>query len=434
MFVTKLRCVICCASYRPVPGRYVCDRCGDAGTLDVRYDYEAVGEVLTRETLAADRDRSMWRYRPLLPIDPRSPVSKLGVGGTPLIESDRLARRLGMGRLWIKDEGRQPTSSLKDRASAVALARAKEDRYPVVTTASTSNVGVALAGLAAETGQSVVIFVPVSVPGAKLAQMQVYGATVIEVDGSYHDAFELSMHAVERLAWYNCNTGINPYVGEGKKTVALEIVEQLGWEAPDAVFVSVGDGSIIGGVHKGFRDAVALGWIDRMPRLYGVQAAGSAYLADAWANGEDVVKKPRIRAETEAHSISADLPLDRVKAMAAVSDSGGAWVTVEDHDILDMIPEVATRAGVFSEPAAAAAFAGLDKVTDSGWDVSPGVAETDRVVVISTGSGLKDIEGAMYAIDRTSSPLLCVGPDPGALELVERYRTWDLDHYEGYTL
>ena len=219
----------------------------------------------------------------------------------------------------------------------------------MVTTASTSNVGVALAGLAAETGQSVVIFVPVSVPGAKLAQMQVYGATVIEVDGSYHDAFELSMHAVERLAWYNCNTGINPYVGEGKKTVALEIVEQLGWEAPDAVFVSVGDGSIIGGVHKGFRDAVALGWIDRMPRLYGVQAAGSAYLADAWANGEDVVKKPRIRAETEAHSISADLPLDRVKAMAAVSDSGGAWVTVEDHDILDMIPEVATRAGVFSE-------------------------------------------------------------------------------------
>ena len=434
MFVTALRCVICDSTYGSAMGRYVCDGCGDVGTLDVRYDYDAVGEVLTRETLAADRNRSMWRYRPLLPIDPLSPVSTLGVGGTPLIEAESLARRLGVRRMWIKDEARQPTASLKDRASAVALVRARQDRYPVVTTASTGNAAVALAGLAAETGQSAVIFMPVSAPGAKLAQVQAYGATVVEVDGSYHDAFELSMHAVERFAWYNRNTGINPYVGEGKKTVALEIAEQLRWEAPDAVFVGVGDGSIIGGVHKGFKDALALGWIDRMPRLYGVQAVGSAYLADAWAEGEDVVTKPPIRAKTKADSISADLPRDRVKAMAAVKDTGGAWVTVEDHDILDMIPAVASRSGVFPEPAAAAAFAGLARVTDGYWDAGPGVEESDRVVVISTGSGLKDIEAAMYGIDRTGSPLLCVDPDPESLELVEKYRRFGLDHYEGYVL
>ena len=190
-----------------------------------------------------------------------------------------------------------------------------------------------------------------------------------------------------RFGWYNRNTGINPYVGEGKKTVALEILEQLGWVAPDAIFVSVGDGSIIGGVHKGLKDALALGWIDSMPRIFGVQASGSAFLAQAWLNQEDVATKQPIAAQTRADSISADLPRDRVKAMAAVTETGGDWIVVTDDQILETIPFVSARTGVFPEPAAAAAFAGLAEAVAA----HSGVDRFARVVVISTGSGLKDI-------------------------------------------
>ena len=419
MFLTSLRCTVCAASYEPAPGRYVCDGCGDAGTLDARYDYGAIGEVMTPGSLAADPDRSMWRYRPLLPVESSTVVSALGVGGTPLVEAERLARRWGVGRLWIKDEGRQPTASLKDRASAVALARAAQEGAETVTTASTGNAAAALAGLAAGTGQNAVIFVPETAPEAKVAQLLAYGAFVILVEGTYDDAFGLCQETVGRFGWYNRNTGINPYVGEGKKTVALEIAEQLGWEAPDAVFVSVGDGSIIGGVHKGFKDALALGWIDRMPRIYGVQATGSSYMAEAWLKGEDVVTKAPVTADTAADSISADLPRDRVKAMAAVDDTGGAWVIVDDEAILGMIPTVSADSGVFPEPAAAAAFAGLAAVAKGSAEGLAEVGPLDRVVVISTGSGLKDIRGVMRGIDRIGAVPLPVRPGPDGLDPLE---------------
>ena len=418
MFLTGLRCVICAEPYAPAPGRYVCDGCGEAGTLDAQYDYEAVSRVLNPQSLAADPERSMWRYRPLLPVDAGAPVTPLGVGWTPLAESERLARRWGVGRLWIKDEGRQPTASLKDRASAVALARAAMEGAGTVTAASTGNAAAALAGLAASTGQNAVIFVPDTAPEAKVAQLLAYGAFVMLVEGTYDDAFRLCQETVDRFGWYNRNTGVNPYVGEGKKTAALEIVEQLGWEVPDAVFVSVGDGSIIGGVHKGLRDALELGWIDRMPRIYGVQAAGSSYLAEAWRKGEDVAAKPPVRAATAADSISADLPRDRVKAMAAVAETGGAWVVVEDEAILEMIPAVSADTGVFPEPAAAAAFAGLAAAAGSQGG-GPGVGKSDRVVVISTGSGLKDIRGVMRGIDRTGAAPVPVRPGPDALDPLE---------------
>ena len=427
MFLTSLRCTICAASYEPEPGRYVCDACGDAGTLDARYDYAAIGERMTPESLRAEAERSMWRYRPLLPVGSDTAVSSLGVGWTPLIESERLARRWGVGRLWIKDEGRQPTASLKDRASAVALARAAQEGAETVTTASTGNAAAALAGLAAGTGQTAVIFVPETAPEAKVAQLLAYGAFVMLVEGTYDDAFRLCQETVDRFGWYNRNTGINPYVGEGKKTVALEIAEQLGWEAPDAVFVSVGDGSIIGGVRKGFQDALELGWIDRMPRIYGVQAAGSAYLAEAWLNGEDVVNKPPVRARTAADSISADLPRDRVKAMAAVVDTGGGWVIVDDEAILTMIPTVSGDSGVFPEPAAAAAFAGLAELAGGSHETARQVSATDRVVVISSGSGLKDIRGVMGGIDRIGAVPLPVRPGPDGLdpeEISTRMERW----------
>ena len=419
MFLTGLRCTVCSDTYQPEPGRYVCDRCGEVGTLDARYDYAAIAKALTPDGLAADPERSMWRYRPLLPVAPDVTVSALGVGGTPLIEAERLAQRWGVERLWIKDEGRQPTASLKDRASAVALARAAQEGAGTVTTASTGNAAAALAGLAAGTGQMAVIFVPQTAPEAKVAQLLAYGAFVMLVEGTYDDAFRLCQETVDRFGWYNRNTGINPFVGEGKKTVALEIVEQLGWEAPDAVFVSVGDGSIIGGVHKGLRDALKLGWIDRMPRIYGVQAAGSSYLVEAWLKGEDVRTKPPVNASTAADSISADLPRDRVKAMAAVVETGGGWVVVDDEAILEMIPIVSADSGIFPEPAAAAAFAGLAEVVAGSQERVPGLAASDRVVVISTGSGLKDIRGVMRGIDRIGAVPLPVRPGPDGLDPTE---------------
>ncbi|HUM68927.1 MAG TPA: pyridoxal-phosphate dependent enzyme, partial [Chloroflexota bacterium] len=264
----------------------------------------------------------------------------------------------------------------------------------LLTTASTGNAAAALAGLCASVGQPNVIFVPKSAPQAKIAQLLAFGATVLLVDGTYDDAFDLCLLAAAEFGWYNRNTGYNPYMTEGKKTVSYEIAEQLGWQAPDVVFVSVGDGCIIGGVHKGFKDLLALGWIEQMPRLIGVQAAGSNFLAEAWAKGEDVLTKPPIKAETVADSISAGLPRDRLKAMTAVTTTNGAFITVTDEEILAAIPALARGCGVFAEPAGAAAYAGLVKAAREGL-----VQATDRIVVINTGSGLKDVAAAMKAVE-----------------------------------
>lgn len=409
--VTHLECTICAAHYEPAPGRYTCDSCGEAGTLDVKYDYESVGHLLTQESLAADPDSTMFRYAPLLPTDPNTTPPPLTVGGTPLYLAPRLAAPLGVRSLWVKDEGRQPTASMKDRASAIAVMKAQEEGAAVITTASTGNAAAALAGIAASVDQPSVIFVPESAPDAKVAQLLAFGAMVVLVAGNYNDAFELATQAVGKWGWYNRNTGVNPYVAEGKKTVALEIVEQLGFAPPDAIFVSVGDGSIIGGVHKGLKDALALGWIDTMPRIFGIQAAGSDYMVRAFESGEDVATMPAISADTAADSISADLPRDRVKALAAVSETGGAYLRVEDGHILASIPKIAAGCGVFSEPAAAAAFAGLEVAAERGL-----VGAEDHVVVISTGSGLKDVSGVFAGVRAAGAEPIRVPPSLGALE------------------
>jgi threonine synthase len=311
----------------------------------------------------------------------------------------------------VKDEGRQPTASLKDRASAMALVKARERGAEVVTTASTGNAAAALSGLAASIGQKNVIFVPESAPEAKVTQLLAYGSTVALVKGNYDAAFDLCMQAAEEFGWYNRNTGFNPYMTEGKKTAGLEILEQLSWDAPDAIFVSVGDGSIIGGVHKAMKDAVALGWIERTPRIYGIQSAGSDYMVQAFESGEDVLMKAPIAADTVADSISADLPRDRIKAMAAVKETGGAYLRVTDEAILDAIPVMARGSGVFAEPAGAAAYAGLVAAADQGL-----VGSGDRVVVLSTGNGLKDISSAMKAVTAAGTVPMHILPTLDALK------------------
>jgi threonine synthase len=292
----------------------------------------------------------------------------------------------------------------------VALVKAAELGADVVTTASTGNAAAALSGLAASVGQANVIFVPESAPEAKVTQLLAYGSTVALVKGNYNAAFELCMAAAEEFGWYNRNTGFNPFMTEGKKTAGLEILEQLNWQVPDAVFVSVGDGSIIGGVHKAMKDAVALGWIDHSPRIFGIQAAGSDYMVQAFESGEDVLTKAPIAADTVADSISADLPRDRIKALAAVTETDGVYLRVTDEEILSAIPALARGSGVFAEPAGAAAYAGLLKA--AGEDL---VGSSDRVVVLATGNGLKDIASAMRAVSSAGTEPMRIEPSLDAL-------------------
>lgn len=414
--VAGLVCVICGTSYPAEEAGYVCPDHGSEGILDVRYDYDLIGSRISRESLRGSHDQTMWRYRPLLPVAPEATVPPLTVGGTPTYDAPRLAAALGIAGVWVKDEGRQPTASLKDRASAMAVVKAREVGAEVVTTASTGNAAAALSGLSASIGQKNVIFVPESAPEAKIAQLLAYGSTVALVKGTYGDAFELCMEAAEEFGWYNRNTGFNPYMTEGKKTAGLEILEQLDWEVPDAIFVSVGDGSIIGGVHKAMKDALALGWIDRTPRIYGIQSAGSDFMVQAFESGEDVLAKAPIAADTVADSISADLPRDRIKAMAAVKKTGGAYLRVSDEEILAAIPTLARGSGVFAEPAGAASYAGLVAAVQGGL-----VGSTDRVVVLATGSGLKDVASAMKAVAAAGTSPMVVEPSLNALkEAMER--------------
>jgi threonine synthase len=409
--VTGLTCVICGTTYSAEEAGYVCLNHGNDGILDVQYDYDLVGSRISKASLNEDRDPTMWRYRPLLPIASDATVPPLTVGGTPTYDARRLAEALGISRVFVKDEGRQPTASLKDRASAMAIVKAREQGAEVVTTASTGNAAAALSGLSASVGQKNVIFVPETAPQAKIAQLLAYGSTVALVKGTYGDAFDLCMEAAAAFGWYNRNTGFNPYMTEGKKTAGLEILEQLDWDPPDAIFVSVGDGSIIGGVHKAMKDAQALGWIDHTPRIFGIQSAGSDYLVQAYESGEDVLTKPPISADTVADSISADLPRDRIKAMNAVVETDGAYLRVSDIDILAAVPTLARGSGVFAEPAGAAAYAGLVVAVDHGL-----IKAADRVVVLSTGSGLKDVASAMKAVAAAGTEPMVVEPTLDALK------------------
>jgi threonine synthase len=425
--ILALRCTVCGREYAPGAVRYVCPDhgapdggpyggpavgSGDGadGVLDVVYDYDAIRAAFSRESLAGCREASQWRYRPLLPVLPETPVPPLPVGWTPLVEAPRLAVLGGAGAVYVKDESRQPTGSLKDRASALAVMKAREAGATVITTASTGNAAAALAGMCAAAAMDCVIFVPESAPQAKIAQLLAYGARVFLVQGTYDAAFSLCLEASREYGWYNRNTGYNPYMSEGKKTAAYEICEQLGWNAPDAVFVGVGDGCIIGGLHKGFRDLLALGWIARMPRLYGVQAEGSDYLYRAWKSGADPLTFPPIAAHTVADSIAAGLPRDRIKAMNAVRGTGGAFVRVADAAILAGIPELARHSGVFAEPAGAASWAGLRAAREQGL-----VGPEDRVVVLATGSGLKDVGAVLTACADVKISPVTVAPTPAAV-------------------
>ncbi|MDQ7035257.1 MAG: threonine synthase [Anaerolineae bacterium] len=385
-------------------------------TLDILYDYDSLRQTLDRDALSSNRETTLWRYRDLLPIAPDSPVPPLAVGWTALYQTPRLAQDLGIQQAWVKDDGANPTGSLKDRASTMVVAHALEKGVKVVSTASTGNAAAALAGVGASVNHTTIetiIFVPAAAPEAKIAQLLVYGATVILVEDSYDTAFDLCYEMCISENWYCRNTGINPYTSEGKKTVAYEIAEQLNWQAPDVVIVSVGDGSIISGVHKGFVELHKLGWIEHVPRLIGVQAAGSSPLVKAWQNNMAAVDMQAEDVDTIADSISAGLPRDRVKALRAVRETKGAFVAVSDEAIIQAIPTFARLTGVFAEPSTAAIYAGAKEALKQGY-----LQADERVIFISTGNGLKDVRRAQESV----SGGLRVQPTLGAVRTALKNR------------
>jgi len=388
------RCSVCGQEYGPEEVTYLCPK--DNGSLDVVLDYAAIKGSTRPGDVQASPDFSIWRYLPLLPVgDPGFRGTPLrAVGWTPVYTPKNLARKLNLRQIWIKDESRNPTASFKDRASAVVVARAREIKAAVVVTASTGNAGAALAGMAAAAELSAVIFAPKSAPPAKVAQLLVYGARVMLVDGSYDDAVKISGQAAAEFGWYCRNTGYNPFTAEGKKTAAFEIWEQVlaaeKLERPLCVFIPVGDGNIIAGIHKGFKDLHQLGWLERMPRIFGVQAEGSASVANAFEAGSEVMQA--VEANTLADSISVNMPNDGLRALRAATQTGGSYIKVTDAQILAAIAELG-RYGIFSEPAAAAAFAGLRKALESGL-----IGAGDPVLALNTGSGLKDVNAARRAV------------------------------------
>jgi threonine synthase len=392
--VLKLKCSVCEREYAPDEVMYTCPVCGDVGTLDVLYDYEQLRRDVERDTTR--RDQSMWRWRDLLPLKSEAVVPPLRVGGTPMFHSPRLAADLCIAEAWVKDDGQNPTGSLKDRASALVVARALEAGIDTVSTASTGNAAAALAGIGASVqsgNMRVIIFVPASAPEAKIAQLLVYGAEVVLVEGTYDQAFDLCKQICIEQGWYCRNTGMNPYTAEGKKTAAYEIAESLGWRVPDVVAVSVGDGNIIAGVYKGFYDLVQLGWIERIPRLIGVQALGSSPLVRAWEQGAGAVEMLPVEVNTLADSISAGLPRDRSRALRAVRQTNGAFIAVSDEEILAAIPALARLTGVFAEPSSAAVYAGVRRAVQLGL-----IRSDERAALLLTGSGLKDVKRAQQAV------------------------------------
>ena len=402
------RCSLCNAEYLPGQVTYTCPK--DGGNLDVVLDIDSIRQKFNPEDLASRAEDSLWRYLPLLPVaEPGGLGTPIrSAGWTPVYSLPRLAQGLGLERLWLKDESRNPTASFKDRASAVVVARAREIQAETVVTASTGNAGAALAGMAAAVGQKAVIFAPKAAPPAKVAQLLIYGARVILVDGTYDDAFDLTIKAAEEFDWYCRNTGYNPFTAEGKKTAAFEIwewwnrinEEQRGQSSEPGglssltIFIPVGDGNIISGIHKGFKDLYELGWMEQMPRLIGVQARGSAAIARAFHAGAEEIAP--VSAKTIADSISVDLPRDGVRAVRAARQTNGTYIQVSDAEIVRAIAALGSQ-GIFAEPAGAAAYAGLVRATEEGI-----VRSDDPVLVLNTGSGLKDIRAARRAVARAT--------------------------------
>ncbi len=391
--ILNLQCINCGKEHKTNETNFLCVSCG--GNLEVNYDYKLIARRFNTDDLYKNHNYDMWRYMDLLPINDHDKVPNVHVGWTPMYDCKRLAKEMGISKLYIKDEGRNPTGSIKDRGSAVAVARAIELDVDTIADASTGNASDSLACLTASLDMRTVIFTTKAAPEPKLVQLLVFGADVYMVDGTYDDAYDLCKRAVEENGWYSRAAGFNPFTREGKKTCAYEICEQLNWEAPDKVIVAVGDGTVLSGLWKGFVDFNKLGIIEHMPQMIAVQAEGSDSIKQAFENNGEV---PHIKAHTVADSILVNYPRDAQLALQALQESKGYAVTVSDEEIIACVSEMARRTNVFGEPAGAATYAALKKLVAEGK-----IEQDETVVLVVGGNGLKDIDSVLKHVKKAHS-------------------------------
>ena len=398
-YVTGLRCRECGRPY-PAEALHVCEWC--FGPLEVVYDYDAIKAAISRESIAAG-PLSIWRYSDLLPAAAEGAVN-LGAGFTPLVRADRLAAELGLGELWIKNDTLNPTGSFKDRVVSVALTKAQELGFKVAACASTGNLANSVAAHAAQAGMESVVFIPADLEPAKVVTTAVFGGRLIAVDGTYDDVNRLCAElAGEYPAWAFVNVNVRTYYAEGSRTLAFEVAEQLGWQAPDHVIVPVASGSQLTKVAKGFQELFRVGLLDEEPhvRISGAQAAGCSPVATAFAAGQDAVRP--VKPDTIAKSLAIGNPADGVYALDTVRDSGGSFGSVSDEDIIAGIRLLARTEGIFAETAGGVTIASLAQLAASGI-----VRPDERVVAYVTGNGLKtaDVVAPVCRPTATIAPTL----------------------------
>jgi threonine synthase len=380
------QCTDCGMEYSIDDTMYLCPFCSKQnsagnppkGVLKTLYDYHKI-----QHQISGFEDLKKHDFIDLLPIGRTDWLPNLRVGNTPLYRIHKFGREILPFHLYLKDDSQNPTYSFKDRASSYVSAFARENKFETIVAASTGNAGSSLAGICASQGQKAIIIVPENAPVAKLTQIVIYGATIVPVKGTYDDAFDLSVKATLEFGWYNRNTAYNPVTIEGKKTVSFELFEQLDFNVPDRIFVPVGDGVIISGVYKGFEDLLMLNLIDRMPVVVAVQSKAS----DNLVRNINQAHFKIVESRTIADSISVNIPRNFFMTQQYIRKYDGETITVSDEEIIEALAMLSRHTGIFAEPAAATAFAGLlayqknDKIPD----------RSDNVVLL-TGSGLKDIK------------------------------------------
>lgn len=388
------RCINCGTEYSSKDVHYLCKNCEitnspdlpPRGVLKTIYPFEKIKKHHNKNLLLQLQHHA---FLDLLPIEKETSLPFLKVGQTPVYALPQMHQTEIPFHLWVKDDSQNPTFSFKDRASAIVSAFAKENNLPVIVAASTGNAGSSIAGICAAQQQKAVILVPAKAPKAKLTQILMYGATIVPVDGTYDMAFDLSIEISKKFGWYNRNTAYNPLTIEGKKTVAFEIVSQFYPDLPDKIFVPVGDGVILSGVYKGFEDLMQCGIIEKMPTIVAVQAQGSDNIAQNMKNIV-FVSKP---GNTIADSISVDIPRNYYMATEFLEQYYGETAVVSDEEIMLASGMLSKNSGIFTEPAAAAAFAGMLQQ----WKEEK-INAGAKVLVLLTGCGLKDLNAVQSQI------------------------------------
>ena len=387
----SLTCKECRTPY-PLDARYVCEQC--FGPLEVTYapvtdDAEAIRRRIQAGPL------SIWRYRDFLPVE-KAPRAGLAPGFTPLLRADRLAERLGLGEVWVKNDAANPTHSFKDRVVSVAMARARELGYEVLACASTGNLANSVAAHAAAAGMPSYVFIPADLEEQKILATGIYGTNLVAVEGNYDDVNRLCTEVSGEQPWAFVNVNMRPYYAEGSKTLAYETAEQLGWEVPDRVVAPVASGSCFTKIARGFRDFSEIGLVHGdVPVMHGAQAAGCSPVAQAYAAGHDVCKP--VKPDTIAKSLAIGNPADGPYAVELARTSGGSIESVTDDEIRAGIKLLAETTGIFTETAGGVTTAVLAKLAAAG-----AIPRDERVVLYITGEGLKTIDCARGTFETTT--------------------------------